>query len=77
MVFFKKNPVDNPEILDNFRDYVTYKSPYLNSEASTQEFILDKFLLPKILSTAPTKFILAVKNIDTTKNAEEGIKNNA
>ncbi|MCC8370989.1 MAG: hypothetical protein LN566_06665 [Rickettsia endosymbiont of Stiretrus anchorago] len=73
--FSKKNPVDNPEILDNFRGYVTYKSPYLNSEASTQELTLDKFLLPKILSTAPTKFILAVKNIDTTKNAEEGIKN--
>ncbi|WP_341794667.1 hypothetical protein [Rickettsia endosymbiont of Rhinocyllus conicus] len=73
--FSKKNPVDNPEILDSFRGYVTYKSPYLNSEASTQELTLDKFLLPKILSTAPTKFILAVKNIDTTKNAEEGIKN--
>ncbi|KJV90479.1 hypothetical protein [Rickettsia bellii] len=73
--FSKKNPVDNPEILDSFRGYVTYKSPYLNSKASTQELTLDKFLLPKILSTAPTKFILAVKNIDTTKNAEEGIKN--
>lgn len=31
--------------------------------------------MQRILSTAPTKFILAIKNIDTTKNAEEGVKN--
>ncbi|AFC70499.1 hypothetical protein [Rickettsia australis] len=37
----------------------------MDASNSSYESTIDKFLLQKILSTTPTKFILAIKNIET------------
>lgn len=67
LYFSKRSPREN--IFDSFNQksdkYLTYKSTYLNNNSTPSESSIDKFFLQKILSTTPTKFILAVKNIET------------
>lgn len=78
--FSKKSLTESSNILDSFyiknEKYLTYKSSYLDAANSSSESTIDKFFLQKILSTTPTKFILAIKNIETKNSNSSLVKAN-
>ncbi|WP_231288712.1 hypothetical protein [Rickettsia rhipicephali] len=80
--FSKKSLTASSNILDSFyiknEKYLTYNnnSSYLDAANSSSESTIDKFFLQKILSTTPTKFILAIKNIETKNSNSSLVKAN-
>ncbi|MFV0250775.1 MAG: hypothetical protein AB8U53_02910 [Rickettsia aeschlimannii] len=76
----KKSLTASSNISDSFyiknEKYLTYNSSYLDAANSSSESTIDKFFLQKILSTTPTKFILAIKNIETKNSNSSLVKAN-
>ncbi|WP_410956343.1 hypothetical protein [Rickettsia koreansis] len=80
MGLLKKSLTASSNILDSFyiknEKYLTYNSSYLDAANSSSESTIDKFFLQKILSMTPTKFILAIKNIETKNSNSSLVKAN-